>query len=248
MYEVILKSLGLAKNEARIYETLLLEGESSVGTIAQKSKVHRRNVYDSLQRLMEKGLVFEILQGKENIYQAVDPNKLSEILSEKQRALDKVLIDMEELYRTKPALESVYIYRGLDGWKNYMRDMLRIGEDVYTIGAQGAWGDKKIASFVTQFAKETAEKKMRFKMLVNHSAVARIGAVGDMLSAEYRVLPAAFNTASTIDVFGDRVVIIADCTDGVLRDDLSITVIVNKKIANSFRTWFELLWSTATKS
>ena len=68
-----LETLGLAKNEARIYETLLREGESTVGHISQKSEVYRRNVYDSLNRLMEKGLVFELIHTKENHYKAVDP-------------------------------------------------------------------------------------------------------------------------------------------------------------------------------
>ena len=67
-YTDLFIQLGLAKNEARIYETLLAEGESSVGEIAKKSQVHRRNVYDSLNRLVEKGLVFEIIQSKENRY------------------------------------------------------------------------------------------------------------------------------------------------------------------------------------
>lgn len=58
MFTETLQQLGLAKNEARIYQTLLQRGEMAVGEIANKSGVHRRNVYDSLNRLVEKGLVF----------------------------------------------------------------------------------------------------------------------------------------------------------------------------------------------
>ena len=60
MITEVLENLGLSKNEARIYETLLKEGESPVGFLAVKSGVHRRNVYDTLNRLIEKGLAFEI--------------------------------------------------------------------------------------------------------------------------------------------------------------------------------------------
>jgi sugar-specific transcriptional regulator TrmB len=45
-----LESLGLAKNEARIYEALLREGELGVSDISLKSGVHRRNAYDSLNQ------------------------------------------------------------------------------------------------------------------------------------------------------------------------------------------------------
>lgn len=241
-YEEVLKNLGLARNEARVYETLLIEGESRVSLIAQKSKVHRRNVYDTIQRLIEKGLVFEILDSRENLYQAVDPKKLSEILEEKQDALGKVLVDMGELYRAKPSDESVYIYRGIEGWKNYMRDILRIGEDMYTIGAKGVWGDTKIKSFAEQFARDAKKKGIAFKWLFDADAEKRAESVEGFLDIEYRFLPPSSTAKSSIDIFGDHIVFVSDCSDGVLKDDLSLTVIVNQKVADSFRDWFQLLW------
>ena len=81
-HQELLQSLGLSKNEAKIYETLLRQGEVGVGVISEKSGVHRRNVYDSLNRLMEKGLVFEIEGSVENKYQACEPKKLTEIVVE----------------------------------------------------------------------------------------------------------------------------------------------------------------------
>ena len=54
MYEELLREMGLSPNEARVYEALLKTGEASVQTIAIKSKVHRRNVYDAISKLMEK--------------------------------------------------------------------------------------------------------------------------------------------------------------------------------------------------
>ena len=75
MYEQTLQQIGLSKNEARIYETLLREGDSAVGHLAVKSQVHRRNVYDSLRRLVDRGLVFEILGHSESVYSAAEPGR-----------------------------------------------------------------------------------------------------------------------------------------------------------------------------
>jgi len=88
MYADTFESLGLSPNEAKIYETLLYAGEAGVSEISVKSKVHRRNVYDALSRLVEKGLVFTIFQKGENRYQSVTPDKLMEILREKERQLN----------------------------------------------------------------------------------------------------------------------------------------------------------------
>ena len=83
MYLGILQDLGLTPNEAKIYQTLIEEGESAAGEISTKGKIHRRNVYDTIDRLVEKGLVFQILEKGENVYKAVDPAKLLEIVKEK---------------------------------------------------------------------------------------------------------------------------------------------------------------------
>jgi sugar-specific transcriptional regulator TrmB len=242
MYQEVLENLGLAKNEAKIYETLVIEGESSIGRIAEKSQVHRRNVYDSIQRMVEKGLVFEIIEKKENRYQAVDPKKLSEILEEKQVALQKVLPSLERLFQTNPPTESVYIYRGLEGWKNYMRDILRVGEDDYIMGAKGVWGDEKIKSFTDRFSESAKKKGIRFQMLFDNDARERTKPVAAILGADYKLLPEGYETSSCFEVFGDHVVFIANCKGGVLREDLSLTVIINQQIADSFRTWFKLIW------
>ena len=60
MYQEILEGLGLSPNEAKIYETLVERGESSVSEISVAAKIHRRNTYDAIQRLINKGLCFQI--------------------------------------------------------------------------------------------------------------------------------------------------------------------------------------------
>ena len=53
----ILKQIGLTENEIQVYLTLLKIGSSGVSTIAEHSGLYRPYVYDTLERLQEKGLV-----------------------------------------------------------------------------------------------------------------------------------------------------------------------------------------------
>ena len=131
MYERIFEQFGLAKNEAIIYEICLREGELPVAEISRQSKIHRRNVYDALRRLIEKGVMFEIINQRENYYQAVDPNKFLEFVREKEERMQRVMPQLQKLYHDTPHKNEVYIYRGIEGWKNYMRDIIRVGEDFY---------------------------------------------------------------------------------------------------------------------
>src|SRR5690348_5394049 len=131
MYSEIFEDIGLSPSEAKIYETLLSTEEMGVSDISLKAKVHRRNVYDALNRLIEKGLVFRIFQKGENHFRAVTPDKLAEIIDQKEQKLSRILPQLRTLYHREPIKEAAYIYKGLEGYKNYMRDMTRVAEDTY---------------------------------------------------------------------------------------------------------------------
>jgi len=238
-----LQELGLAKNEARIYETLLREGECGVSTISTKSEVNRRNVYDSINRLIEKGLVFEVRTALENRYHAVEPAKLTELIEEKQRALSTVLPEMGKLYYGTPRKEEVFVYRGIEGWKNYLRDMLRIGEDNYTIGGTGAWTDQKLSNFMERFLLDAEKAGINFHILFNHEVGARKDMTTFLSRNKHKFLPEASSTTAAIDIFGDHVVTLSGVSLGTFNEHSSFTVIVNKEIADAYRTWFRLIWN-----
>ncbi|PIR75359.1 MAG: hypothetical protein COU34_03220, partial [Candidatus Magasanikbacteria bacterium CG10_big_fil_rev_8_21_14_0_10_43_9] len=50
MHIDILEELGLSQNEAKIYESLIEIGESTISELSNRSKIHRRNIYDSMSR------------------------------------------------------------------------------------------------------------------------------------------------------------------------------------------------------
>lgn len=246
-YIDIFQDLGLAKNEARIYEALLHDGESGVGSISVKSGVHRRNVYDSLNRLSERGLVFERITAAEHLYQATDPKKLIELIREKEEKVQQVLPELEALYQTVPHTDDVVIYRGIEGWKNYLRDIIRIGEDVYTIGAKGTWQDERLTHVRTQTMREAKTKDIRMFWLFDHGVQdAHEQFREEGFHIESRHLPPGFDTKTSIDIFGDHVVIVTDPTPGHIAEDMSFTVLINQHTADAFRTWFGILWKAGT--
>ena len=242
MYTEIFQQLGLSKNGARIYETLLREGELSVGQISVKSGVHRRNVYDAIQRLLEQGLVFEILERKENRYQAVDPNKLRELIQEKERSLVSVLPDLQKLYEENPREQAVYIYRGIEGWKNYMRDIIRVGEDFYCIGGKGAWMEERIMNFFPQFINDAKRKKIKYFHLFDYEVKESGHDIIKHVGKNFKFLPKEYSTTASIDIFGDRVNMTSSVGLGTVDKDTVFNVIVNREVADACRAWFRFMW------
>ncbi len=247
MYQEILQSAGLSPNEAKIYEALLNLGESSVPQISIKTGINRRNAYDTIERLVAKGLCFPIFSSKDNKYSPVDPGKLLEILGEKQQKIQGIMPELESKYQKQQSPEEAYIYRGLEGQKNVWRDCLRVEETVYAVGANAAWFDPRMETSAKSFFKEANRKKMKFIELFNYEAVQKIPNfpkhfLGEL---EYRVLPQQYSTDSIINVFGDYVVTYTGCRILRIDDNAVFFVLRSRALADSYRVWFQALWQVS---
>lgn len=242
-FDAVFSELNLSKNEGRVYATLLKSGESSVSRIAQSAKVHRRNVYDVLQRLLEKGLVYEIIQDRDTQYCPVDPGKLRELLHEQTHKLESILPDLKALHQGSVQSQQALVYRGLSGWKQYMRDMLLVGKDVHVIGAKAAWLDERVKNFLPWFAHEAGKRKIKFRFLFDHEVEPLLPALSALkLDLEHKFLPSAYSSNSSVDIFGDHVMIATTLKAGKLPEDLAISIMIDPRLAESFRTWFNYLW------
>lgn len=247
MYQEILQTVGLSQNEARIYEALLDLGESTVPAIALKTSIHRRNAYDTIERLVEKGLAFPIFSSSDNKYAAVDPGKLLEMLSERQQKIQQILPDLEIKYREIAAPEQAYIYRGLEGQKNIWRDMLRIGQTVYAVGAKAAWFDPRLEAATKSFFREANRKKMQFIELFDFEATQRVPNFPKHFpgNLKYRILPKKYSTHSLINIFGDYVVTYTGSSILQLEDNVTFFVLRSQRLADDYRKWFECMWDAS---
>ena len=69
----VLQEMGLTENEARVYLFLLEHGQSNVSALVRTLPIHRVNLYDLLKRLIEKGLVSFVFEGRSKKYAATAP-------------------------------------------------------------------------------------------------------------------------------------------------------------------------------
>ncbi len=242
MYTQIFTEIGLSINEAKIYEALLQEGEAAVGQIALKSNIHRRNIYDAVNRLIEKGLVFQIFGKGENLYKPVDPAKLMELVDEKRMKLEGIMPRLEKLHASTPQHEAAYIYKGVEGFKNYLRDILSVQEDTYFIGAKGCWFDPRLQTFLDRFLVDAKKRGIKYKHLFDYEVKDHAKHVPKAVGKPYKFLPKKYSTESMVDIFGDHVVSFTGAGLAQIHDDITIFVIISKPMAESYKTWFQFMW------
>lgn len=242
MYQEIFTDIGLSPNEAKIYEALIAEGESTVSEIAIKANIHRRNVYDAINRLIKKGIVFKVYGKGENIYKPVDPQKLLELVEEKRNRLEGIMPRLEMMFQKTPQPEAAFIYKGVEGFKNYLRDILSVKEDAYFIGAKGAWFDPRLKDFLEGFLIDAKRRGITYRHLFDHEVKKQALFIPETVGKPYKFLPKKYSTPSMIDIFGDHVISFTGAGIAQISDDISIFVVVSKPMAESYKTWFKFMW------
>lgn len=242
MYQETLQELGLSLNEAKVYEAMLRSGEASVQELSLKSGVHRRNVYDALAKLAEKGLATEVFVHGEKRFCAIDPTRLLDILKEKEERVTAILPALQATLATGEEKEEAYVYRGIEGFKNYFRDILETEEAVRFIGAKAFWLDPRLQHALVRFQRERKKKGIEFRHLFDHDVKRKAPQILKAVGKPYRFLPAAYSSPTAIDIFGPYVVTFVGLSPGKLPEEPVMFVLKSRRLADGYRTFFDFMW------
>lgn len=242
MYQEILQNTGLSLNESKVYEALLYLGESNANKISIKSKVHRRNVYDALNKLIEKGLASETFIKKEKHFKAINPERLKEILKEKEEALSKYLPEMQKLHKFIEPEAEAYFFKGVEGFKNYLKLILEEKSTVYFMGAKAFWLDKRLKHYLTRFDRERKKLGIKFKHLFDYEVKEEKPEILKLVGKPYKFLPKKYSSNTAVDIFGDYVVTFVGVSSGKLHEEPLQFVLKSKMLAEGYRKFFQFMW------
>lgn len=229
--EKILEELGLTANEVKIYLTLLNQGTLNVGKLTSKCGVHRRSVYDGLDRLIEKGIVGYIKVNNIKEYSASNPKELLNILKRKENELEEIMPSLEESYNLTKAKKKTVFFRGKEGIKHIFEDQLKVGEEILVIGGSNKVYDL-LKYYLPHYERERKNKKIKTKLIFDTKEQVKI----PMSKIRYTIYSLG---PSAINIYGNKVAIIvwSDAPYAILIEDVDIT--------KSYRQHFELIWSVA---
>ena len=233
--EALLK-LGLSPNEVKCYLVLLKMGSASANEISRKSGIHRVSIYDALRGLHEKGLISQITKENKMLYEAGSPEKLNELIREKEAELQNAKQLVPELlldFKLAKQKQDIHSFKGIAGLKTIFQEMLKSKTEILDFGAE-----YKIKEFLPQYYVHWDTERVQKKIMMRIVANERIKPVRIPLT-KIKYVPAEFNSSVSTYIFDGKVAMImwVDSPLGVLVEHQSVYL--------SYKNYFEYLWRTA---
>lgn len=230
-----LKRLGLSGGEAKIYFELLKTGQIGAYSIAKRIGIERTVTYNTLNKLVEKGLVSYIKTGGIKEFKATNPENLLKSIQEKEKEAKEIISKLREIQTTSPLKSSAEVYEGKEGLKILYQRILESKEKtVLVIGGTGK--SINVLQYESpHIAKELIKKRINVKILAENQAKKYL-LEKKPYNYQVKYLPKDYDIKATTMIWGNYVSI------HMLYEKPFIIIIENKDMAESYRNLFKLLW------
>lgn len=244
-----LQKIGLLPEESKVYIYLLNSGFSTPLKISREVDLSRTKVYRILERLANLGLVSEIVEGYGTKFAANSPEKLNNIISDKEREL--ILLKsgastlIQQLSMIRPLLSKdtkILNYRGVEGLKQVTWNSTKTKGDfrIYEINLLNSFLDDDFSEKCRlEFAKNF---KNKFFQLTNNKHFEPYTSVEDHVKqwepryVSKKELDISFEVMIYNDIY---------CMYEYIDDEIFIVEIHNQKLANFQKQIFDVIFSSA---
>jgi len=244
----LLKDIGLTDGEIRVYIALLELGKSSAGKIIEHSKVSPSKIYDVLNRLIEKGLVSYIIEGKIKHFNAAPPREILNFIDRKEEELKvhknefkKILPDLLSKQKENNKKFNAEIFEGIRGLITVF-DMsfneLKKGEALYAFGYP-PYASNLFDAYWKGYHRKCDKKGIIRKVIYDYETWF-LKKREKRLLAQQKYLPKGIITPSWVLIFNDKVATV------IVTEEQKVCFLVqNKEVANSYAEYFNILWKNA---
>ncbi|MBU1197374.1 helix-turn-helix domain-containing protein [Candidatus Micrarchaeota archaeon] len=233
--------LGLTKNEARVYLSLLKKGPLTAHEISNASGIYRPSVYDCLNTLMEQGLTSYILVEGKKRFQAANPRSLEDYYEQRLQKVKQVVVELSKFSPKEREVATVEVYRGRKALKKAFRDILvelkRTRVPHLGMGIDDSYFINEDPYFSEWFIRNLEKQNLKEKMITFEGATGFAGGK----TTEYRFIPPEFFNPTNILIDGNLVTII------IWTEPRYVIKIRSKQISESYRKQFELMWRGGKK-
>ena len=238
----VLESIGLNKNEIKIYLDLIKYQNSSALDISKRTKIHRSNTYDAIRKLIERGFISEIIEDRKRLFKAMNPEKIKDYVTQQQNEVDLIIPYLKNVSCDSKSNDCVTISKGVFSVRESLHDLLKLKKPIYVLGASREALDSLGMGFLKEFHDERIKDKIMMSHIYNQNALERIAKLNKMKYTEARCFPNKFCSIVSTNVCDDTVLLL------VFSNPITSITIKNKELADSYVNYYQMLWKQSKSS
>jgi len=240
------ESVGIPKMQTIVYLDLLKNKESTATQIAKRNAMHRTNMYDTLEKLKKRNLVFSIIKEGKQIYNALSTDL---IINEEKDKLEHLKSAMSYINTTyiSGQIPKVYTLEGLNAVKSIIFGLL---EKNSTIWIYGLAEDENMINVLNEkmmraFHLERIKRGITLKLLFYKQSAVKKNALDKLKFTEAKLLPKTQQSSSSqiTQIVCDGSVYIT-----LWIHPIYTIVIENDIIAKEYNDFYNILWNYSKKN
>ncbi len=235
----MLEDMGLSPTEIKVFVSILELGESKAGKIIEKTKLQSSSAYNSINSLIERGLVSYIKRSHIKFYKAADPEAILEYIESKKIEFLKILPELKAR-QSQRQIESVEFFKSYKGIKTILTELLintKKGDIYRTFSLEDTDQFQKSKEQVYRAVKQIAKEKKIVMRGIFHIKTLKKPTKTSIMKKRYVNFPMPPNTI----IINDKVAIIS------WEEEPSGVLIHSRDIAERYREFFDHLWRIARK-
>lgn len=247
MLNVDLQNLGLTKDEAKVYLTIVELGGAYASSIGRRSGVPRVNCYHILEKLRKKRLITGYTKDGTKFFVAEPPQVLINQQEEKLSLAEKIVPELLKLTNVDAFKPIIRSFEGIDGIKAIFDQTLEAKSEVLGYTNLEALGEL-LPDYLPDYAKKLVRRNIKARFLSPSTEKAR-----KFLDTFYPkdfprelveilfVNPKEFDFENQISIYDNSVAIIS------LNPDEQIGILIESAVyAKTQKAVFNLSWLGAT--
>jgi len=245
MYEELLKACGLTQNESLVYLSLLKVGKATGSKIVKEAGISGGKIYETLEKLIKKGLVKSIIENGVKNFMANEPEMLIEYIKEKERELhkkeeelEKILPQLKGLREHDHKLENVSLVKGFRGIKPLIYGSLEEGSVIKIMGVTSG-KDVRYNNFWRAWHAERIRLRKKAEIIFSDKNTDYWRFYKKLKYTEVKEI--LHLTPSAILIIDSNVFIFS------YEEELTCIHIKSEPISTSFSEFFDDLWRVARK-
>ena len=239
----ILAEIGLSQREISVYKALLKLGSTTTGPLVKESEVQNAKIYETLEKLIKRGLATFIYRGKIKHFQATSPNNLLSFFENKKENLLTAVEQLNTLQKKNEPAHQTRVYEGFKAIQSAFFEMYDL------IGSNSEYcalpiSDENLEKEELQlFWTQVFQKRLRMKIHIRSMPNVKTRRI---FNKHYKKILKLMQVRYTKQEFPNGVFIFKDHVLSVVWGDKPVAFLVkSKENTQVWQKFFDEQWKNA---